>query len=93
MYAHINREERLFRGLALVMCLVLVWTAVMPVVTGDLIYIIIHDDELRKLVTGAGSGVGIYAAKKIVDIMTKKYGKKIAVKLALRLTGIGVSLW
>ena len=35
MYAHVSREEWLFRGLAIVMCLAMVGMAVMPLAVGE----------------------------------------------------------
>jgi len=49
MYAYkgVSKEEWLFRGLAIAMCLALVGIAVMPSITvGDLLYRITHDSRV-----------------------------------------------
>ncbi len=37
MYAHVSREEWLFRGLAIAMCLAMLGLAVMPLAVGDIV--------------------------------------------------------
>ena len=73
MHAYVSREEWVFRGLAIAMCLAMVGMAVMPVVVGDIgavVWWALGGDKLPHpwdyatgaFATGAGGAAGAYAA-------------------------------
>lgn len=58
MYAHVIREEWLFRGLATAMCLAMVGLAVLPAVSvGDVVWYVTNSDVMGAAALGGSAAI------------------------------------
>ncbi len=86
MHAHVSKEEWVFRGLAIAMCLAMMGMAVMPLAVGDLLYKITHDSK----VAGAGFAVGTGVAGRYIGPVIATAAAS-AVEEGALLTALGVA--
>ena len=70
MYAHVSKEEWLFRGLAIAICLAMVGMAVMPLAVGDAtaVYSYIANRNLNPYAASGGLIIG-FGLIKASDIL------------------------
>jgi small-conductance mechanosensitive channel len=88
MYAHVSREEWLFRGLTITTILALVGMAVIPLAVGDIGYGIIWyvENVMKKKVDG-GAAAGVLAGTTVTGMSVGAY---IAVEAAKEGAEIGL---